>query len=771
MRKYLFLYLFILLNLTAWAQKRPARTIVNLVQSERSVGVKRNGEDILKVYKGIFKQEGSTLKSDSAYFYPQRNSFDAFGNVNINQGDTLNVYGDKLYYNGNTHVALVTDNVRMVDRDATLTTNYLTYNTATRIGTYTGGGKLVNKDNTLVSKNGYYFANSRDAYFRYDVVLTTVDATIKTDTLRYNSGTRISYFYGPTRILGKDKDTLYTERGNYNTVVEQAFFSKNNLYTQTTKSLKGDSLFYDRLKGYGRAVGNVTFDDNEQKVTIKGQLGTYYRATERAVITERPYVIMITEQRDSTQTDSVKPKRPVTGKNNRGKSAAVVKNSATVKTAAPANSKPLAKVPGNITAADTARAKNDSLALKPPPKIKRDTIYWGADTIETQILTYKALREMQERMRLAGIRDTSVKKPKADAPPRVPIKLSTAKNLIAMPPAGIKMDMSFLRPDIFGKPRVRDTTQKAKVAPVVAAGKKPVVAPKPKALPKLDSVYLRRQFNLSDTARIRILSAHHHAKIFKSDLQAKADSMFYSYADSTMRCFVDPIIWTQGSQISGDTIYLQLKNKKVDNMDVFLSAFTVNIDDKDSTHFNQVSGKRMKGFFANNKFQRLFVDGNAETIYFNRDSTKKVTELMRTISSRIRINFKENKVNNVTWLTKVEEEAIPIKDVKDDDKILKGFLWKPKERPQNKEAIINAAAIRKKAAAAKKIAAKAPAGTAKKAADASAKKTPATAAEAAKPALALPDSATVKAVKDTLQKLLPGKKEVIDSVKGKLLKP
>src|SRR5476651_552009 len=89
----------------------------------------------------------------------------------------------------------------------------------------TGGGKLVNKDNTLISKNGYYFAFTRDAYFRYDVVLTTSDAVIKTDTLRYNSGTRIAYFYGPTNIYGKDKDTLYTEWGTYNTQTEQAFFS------------------------------------------------------------------------------------------------------------------------------------------------------------------------------------------------------------------------------------------------------------------------------------------------------------------------------------------------------------------------------------------------------------------------------------------------------------------------------------------------------------------------------------------------------------------
>lgn len=62
----------------------------------------------------------------------------------------------------------------------------------------------------------------------------------------------------------KNKDTLYTENGLYNTVTEQAYFGKN-LYKQGTKSLKGDSLFYDRLKGYGRAVKNVLFDDKEQK--------------------------------------------------------------------------------------------------------------------------------------------------------------------------------------------------------------------------------------------------------------------------------------------------------------------------------------------------------------------------------------------------------------------------------------------------------------------------------------------------------------------------
>ena len=138
----------------------------------------------------------------------------------------------------------------------------------------------------------------------------------------------------------------------------------------------------------------------------------------------------------------------------------------------------------------------------------------------------------------------------------------------------------------------------------------------------MDSVYLTRKIVLSDTSRIRILSAFHHVKLFKSDLQGKSDSAFYSTSDSIIRLYVKPIIWTQGSQLSGDTINLQMKNKKFDNIEAFLNAFAVNIEKGDSTHFNQAAGKKMRGFFNNDKLERLFMDGNAETIYFSRDSGK-----------------------------------------------------------------------------------------------------------------------------------------------------
>ncbi|SEO55550.1 OstA-like protein [Mucilaginibacter gossypiicola] len=762
MRKYVLCFLFLAIATAAMAQKK---SIVNLIQSERSTGTKVNGRQLIKVYKGVFKQDYSLLRSDSAYFYPNENAFDAFGNVNINQGDTLNIFSDKLNYNGNTKTAILTDNVKMVDRDATLTTNYLTYNTASRIGTYTGGGKLVNKDNVLTSKNGYYFAFSRDSYFRYDVVLTTPDALIKNDTLKYNTGTRIAYFFGPTNIYGtKDKDTLYTENGLYNTVTEQAYFGKKNSYRQGTKSLKGDSLFYDKLKGYGRAVKNITFEDREQKVTIKGDLGTYFRAEEKTVVTENAYVVLISEQKDTSKTDTTVKQLPVANKNAKAsaknitdltKIAGAIKPDSSHK--APANTMPIkqpfaigkkdsanvdmatklvqgalqnnkdANADALIKAATQAKKGNEKLidsalkaaapalknnkdkvgiknigslagvadAIKPgvakvtgkliPVKaavkdtghIKRDSIYMTADTIETQIMTYKNQKIYQERQRT--LRDTTLKQRKVAADKKSS-KFLTAYYI------KVPKDTSYFHRDFFGKPKpVNDSLQRKKDA--LAAIKKAKQDSIAREQMQRDPVFKQYPVNLKDTARVRMLIGHHHVKIFKSDLQAKSDSVFYSNSDSTMRMYVNPIIWTQGSQLSGDTVYMQMRHKKLDNIELFPSAFIVNIEKDDSTHFNQVSGKKMRGYFKDDKLDQMYTFGNAETIYFQRDSGK-VSGMQRSLSSRIRTVFKKNQATDIYFLTKPENRYIPIEKVKEDDKILKGFLWKPKERPASKEDII-----------------------------------------------------------------------------------
>jgi len=749
-KKSVLIFLFLLGAMSAMGQKItpvPAKktSVVHLDTYEAIKVVQdASGKSFDKVYKGIFSQDYSTLSSDSAYFYPDQNLVDAFSHVVINQGDTLHIFSDKLHYDGNTKVATLTDHVKMVDKDATLTTNYLTYNTATRYATYTDGGKLVNKDNTLVSKNGYYFAYTRDAYFRYDVVCTTPDAIIKTDTLRYNAKDKITYFYGPTNILGKkDKDTLYTENGDYNTNTEQARFGKRNLYKSGTKSLKGDSLFYDRLKGYGRAVKNVTFIDTEQKITLKGELGEYFKADDKALVTRNAFMVIVTEEKDSTATDSVKKrtttldslnKKPQTNADSAtlkklgltavkkpSVDSATIKrlgltptpkpktNTVTPNTVKPTVSAPVTKpktaplpvvhigppiaatkpkaapqkkviTPPKNKATITPKPKDEPVVMAIPPlvppkdHIKRDSIFIGADTLETQILTYKDYKILKQARYEASHIDKSL--------PHT-VMLTKPPKVLTLAEPKMLQDTLSSHPYFFGRPKP-----------------KPVAQKRPAELKKmhLDSVRNARiadslqkvaDHGLLDTSRIRVITAHHTAKLFKSDLQAKADSMFYSYSDSTIRMFVNPMIWTQGAQLSGDTINLQMKNKKLDNMDLFPAGFIVYVEKNDSVHFNQVGGKTMHGIFADNKLASMAVGGNAESIYFNRDSaTNKVTQMTRTISGSSYAYFKNGEVRKGALISKSETRTDDLPKIKEDDKTLKNFIWKPRDRPKSKQDVL-----------------------------------------------------------------------------------
>ena len=615
-RIFLLSVLFSILSVATFAQGRQ----IEIRSSELIKGFQASG--FARIIRPVFAQDGSTLSADSADFNQAANTFDAYGHVVITQPSGTVIYSDLLNYNGNTKLAILTNNIRFIDGDATLTTNNLTYNMTTRIGTYLGGGKIVNGKNVLTSANGYYFAATRDAYFRKNVVLNSPDAIIKNDTLRYNSNSKIAYFYGPTNIYGKD-DTLYTESGTYNTSNDQARFGKNNLYRQGSKSLTGDSLFYDRKVGYGKAIGHVTFMDTVEKAILKGGLGEYKKADESILVTLNPYVVIITES-DSAKVDSIwMTADTLFSKVIFARDLIPYKKDEVVPDA-------------DIAAKDEAPEKNPKDNINTPAVIEknRDPVLKDAPEkaeADVKVKAEELVKEPDVEIPIAKVPPPEAKKPKIESPKA-----------------------------ILSKDKSPDSLKLATLAK--------------------DSINL-------DTTRTRIISAFHNAKIFKSDLQAKADSMFFSDADSTVRCYVSPMIWAQGSQLTGDTVYLQMKNKKLDNMLLHHNSFIVNTEDADSTNFNQIKGKVITGYFRDNKLNDMFVDGNAESIYYLKDDTV-YSGLNHMISSRLRILLKDNKLNNISAIRSIEASITPMGDLKEEDRVLKGFIWKPRDRPKSKEEII-----------------------------------------------------------------------------------
>jgi len=201
-------------------------------------------------------------------------------------------------------------------------------------------------------------------------------------------------------------------------------------------------------------------------------------------------------------------------------------------------------------------------------------------------------------------------------------------------------------------------------------------------------------FNPADTVTTRIIRAYHNVKIFKSNIQAKTDSLFYTSADSTLRCYGNPIIWSEGSQVVGDTIYVQFKKNKLNNLQAFKNAFLVSTP-KDSLRFNQIKGRYMTGFFSEGKLKNLYVDGNAESIYYTQDdSTKVYKEMNQTLSSRIKFTFKNNDIDDIVYINSIEGALNPENKVSKDN-VLKGFSWKPKERPKSKRDAIGSSGVKK----------------------------------------------------------------------------
>ncbi len=224
---------------------------------------------------------------DSAYSYNDSNRFDAFGHVHIIQGDTLHLYGDKMFYNGDLRLARFVNNVKLVDKSITLTTQALDFDLSTNIGYYTNSGKIVDTANVLTSRIGRYYSNDNMLFFKDSVVLTNKDFILRADTLKYNSETERAFIVGPTTITGTEKEgVLYSENGWYDTKTNIAELYKASKLTNKSQVLEADTLFYDRASGNGRGKHSVTLTDTTNKVVIKGKVGVYNENTKIAFVTD-----------------------------------------------------------------------------------------------------------------------------------------------------------------------------------------------------------------------------------------------------------------------------------------------------------------------------------------------------------------------------------------------------------------------------------------------------------------------------------------------------
>lgn len=235
----------------------------------------------------VLFHDGAFMYCDSAYMDEATNQFEAFGTVRVEQGDTLFLYGSYLQYDGNTQLLKVRNNVRLVNRDVTLFTDSLDYDRLNNIGYYFDGGMLVDSLNELTSYWGQYEPSKQLALFRDSVRLTNSKFVMFTDTLLYNTNSKIATILGPTRIES-DSAIIYSTKGWYNTNTEESLLLDQSriVNKEGYRTLIGDSISYHKKEGYGEIFGNMFLQDTIKKIILTGNYGFYNEITNYAMATD-----------------------------------------------------------------------------------------------------------------------------------------------------------------------------------------------------------------------------------------------------------------------------------------------------------------------------------------------------------------------------------------------------------------------------------------------------------------------------------------------------
>lgn len=232
---------------------------------------------------------------DSAYTYTGTNRVDAFGNVHINQGDTLNLYAQKIFYNGDISFARASKDVRLINKNTTLYTDTLDYDMAANIGYYDDHGKIVDSLNTLTSVTGKYFIDTERVHFYQDVHAFSDNYTLTGDTLVYHTQTKRIDIKGPTTIRDSS-NTLYAEDGWYDTRTGEAELLKNPLVYNEDQQMSAEYIRYNEIEGNGKASGNVRMEDIENKAIVSGNTAFFNDKTEKATVTDSALLMIYSEQ-------------------------------------------------------------------------------------------------------------------------------------------------------------------------------------------------------------------------------------------------------------------------------------------------------------------------------------------------------------------------------------------------------------------------------------------------------------------------------------------
>lgn len=275
--------------------------VVNLINADRLSYFRPDSTTDLQMLAGnVQMQQGSTIfYCDSAVFNKKTRFIEAFGNVRINDNDSVNITSKYLQYYVDTKMAYLKKNVKLTDSKTTLFTEDLTYDLNTKIGEYHNGGKLINQQSVLTSKEGTYYEELKDVYFKKNVDLKDPKYQLSSDSLLYNTATQVATFIAPTKIIDSAKRTIRTSEGYYDLKNRKSYFGKRPVLTDGPVRIIANSIDSDDSLGISKLRGSVVYVDTAQGYSVLANYIDVNRDEGSFLATQHPLLI-IKQDKDST---------------------------------------------------------------------------------------------------------------------------------------------------------------------------------------------------------------------------------------------------------------------------------------------------------------------------------------------------------------------------------------------------------------------------------------------------------------------------------------
>ena len=613
---------------------------LEIIKSAENLKKKKEKIDTTKL-----SQNDSTKKSEKGQFIQVLKS-DIFRRIKVDSFNTLNVLvGNVLMKQDNTlfYCDSAIQNIGINEIEAF--------------------GKVhINDSDSIHTYSDYlkYIGETRIATLIDNVRLTDGKAVLTTDELEYDLNAKLgTYLKGGKLVNGKS--VLTSTQGYYYADTKDVYFQKNVLLVDPEYIMNTDTLLYNVNTETASFLAITTIRDD--KTRIKTRSGFYNLKSGKAKFTNRPILIDSVQMVIADNLIYDKISGEGTGDGN-----VFYRDS----------SQGISMLSGgalfNTISKEVTTYKSPVLIMKQD----KDNLYMAADTLFSAYQKFEIINQ-PSKIDSTGKLDSLDLNMTTDS-----VASIVDSSLKALPDSINKINHidSIVNKDSLVIESTNDTTLKITSIKKEIADSAKVISDLNNAQHRTGSLIKKDTLqNLVMRDSVRYFKGYHNVRMYSDSIQGKCDSIYYSLIDSVFKFYKDPVIWSNGNQISGDFLMLTTRNKQADQFIVDQNA--ISISNTGDGLFNQLRGSKIIGMFKEGEIDSIQAIGNGQSLYYLQDDDSAYVGMDLTEASNIIMTFKNRELKKVIWVKGAKGTTYPFNKIPDDKRQLQNFRWLEAIRPKS----------------------------------------------------------------------------------------